>query len=461
MANTNDNVISLEELQAFREEVAKREGKPKPRKPVNANYTSFVINKSQENTLKFTKENEVKSIKVFDANGKEIKYGTLIKAGEEYTYKVTAFDEKNPKKIEFDKKTVIWNFWLDKTQKQLSKKFFRISTKTEVNEFSKDFLVNKKNKNTRTDEISKKAILYAKSGVIEEDGKKVSILKVKFSKWLDKEKIKVVAYLKTRKTKGDTVATRILKAKPEIIDAYWLNAEGRKITNTGYKQDVYLYLKTLGLTGKTLETLVFDEDIHPNPLPLVSSDDPIAWKNNKIKIDKRDVIKQFKIGNKKRYEGAQADEKAEEPLFKTLVDFGVKSTYNLELYINIKNGEALKIENLKQKYGRLNLYTDEKILNVFFAKKEDEIVQGDAPYQPVYIKDKKTGKSIKTKTKKPPETKVPYYENLDVGVIGQKVQLVASCANLEGKEVLFKLYEKEPLLVAKDTVIGVIQMVPK
>ncbi len=218
-----------------------------------------------------------------------------------------------------------------------------------------------------------------------------------------------------------------------------------------------MYLKTLGLTDKTLETLVFDKDIHPNPLLLVSTDDPIAWKNNKIKIDKRDVIKQFKVGNKKRYEGAQADEKAEEPLFKTLIDFKVKSTYDLELYINIKNGEALKIENLKQKYGQLNLYTDEKILSVFFAKKEEEIVQGDAPYQPVYIKDKKTGKSIKTRAKKPPETKVQYYEELGQGAIGQKVQLVASCANLDGKEVLFKIFEKEPLLGAKDTAIGVLQ----
>ena len=42
-------------------------------------------------------------------------------------------------------------------------------------------------------------------------------------------------------------------------------------------------------------------------------------------------------------------------------------------------------------------------------------------------------------------------------MIGQNIQLIAECANLEGKEVIFKLYEKEKLLVAKDTTLPVVQ----
>ncbi|MFC5046166.1 hypothetical protein ACFSTE_04640 [Aquimarina hainanensis] len=42
-------------------------------------------------------------------------------------------------------------------------------------------------------------------------------------------------------------------------------------------------------------------------------------------------------------------------------------------------------------------------------------------------------------------------------MIGQKIQLVAECANLEGKEVVFKIYEKEPLLVTKDKELSVLQ----
>ncbi|WP_346881333.1 hypothetical protein [uncultured Algibacter sp.] len=48
----------------------------------------------------------------------------------------------------------------------------------------------------------------------------------------------------------------------------------------------------------------------------------------------------------------------------------------------------------------------------------------------------------KGKNKLPSKAKVPYYKKLDNGVIGQKIQLVAQCTNLEGKEVVFKIYEK-------------------
>jgi len=52
---------------------------------------------------------------------------------------------------------------------------------------------------------------------------------------------------------------------------------------------------------------------------------------------------------------------------------------------------------------------------------------------------------------------VPYYEKLDNGVIVQKIQLLAECANLEGKELVFQIFEKTPALTTKDTALKVVQ----
>lgn len=447
MKHDNDpQVMSVEAYIAEREKEAAEKGERKPLIRPNVNYTSFVLNEVEDVNLEYTGKNEVLKIKLSDSKGTEIKYGKEIHNDQEYTYEVIKLDEKDKKTVEKDLKNVKWCFWLPEFKGFDHKQAKHILSTSNKPEHKVDFLSG--NDSTKMLAIKGKAVLYAKKEIIEKDGKKTAILKVKFSKWLDGHKIKVEAYVSGKKGKGDTVATRVLTASPEILEAYWLNAAGRKITNTGYKQDVYLYLKTLGLKGKTLETQVFDKDIHPNPVPQIGTDDAVEWKNNKIAIEDREVIKQFKVGDKSRYKEAQQDEVAEDNPFIGLYDFKNKKTYNLELYIHIANNEALKIEDLKPKYGLLNLISNEKIINAFFAKTEIEEVQADAPE----VKDKKT-----KKTKLPPKAKVPYYEKLNDGVIGQKTQLIAECVNLEGKEVIFKIYEKESLLVEKGKELPVLQ----
>ncbi|KAA1242360.1 M23 family metallopeptidase [Aquimarina sp. RZ0] len=447
MKHDNDpQVMSVEAYIAEREKEAEEKGERKPRIRPNVNYTSFVLNEVEDVNLEYTGKNEVLKIKLSDSKGTEIKYGKEIHNNQEYTYEVIKLDEKDKDAVEKDLKKIKWCFWLPEFRGFDNKQAKHILSTSNKPEHKVDFLSG--DDATKILAIKSKAILYAKKEIVEKDGKKVAILKVKFSKWLDGHKIKVEAYLSGKKGKGDTVATRVLAASPEILEAYWLNAAGRKITNTGYKQDVYLYLKTLGLKGKTIETQVFDKDIHPNPVPQIGTDDAVEWKNNKINIEGREVIKQFKVGDKSRYKKAQQDEATEDNPFIGLYDFKNKKTYNLELYIHIANSEALKIKGVKPKYGHLNLIPEEKIINAFFAKTEIEEVQADAPE----IKDKKT-----KKTKLPPKAKVPYYEKLNEGAIGQKIQLVAECANLEGKKVLFKIYEKEPLLVEKGKELPVLK----
>jgi murein DD-endopeptidase MepM/ murein hydrolase activator NlpD len=449
MKYDNDpQVLSVEEYIAQREKEAKEKGEPKPRIRPNINHTSFVLNEVEEVNLEYTGKNEVLQIKLSDSEGAEVKYKTEIHSNQEYTYQVSKLDEKDQDKLDTDLKKIRWCFWIPKIkgfEKTQVKNFIASINKPE---HSTDFLSGLTDDTAKMNAIKQHGILYAKKEVVEKEGKKTAVLNVKFSKWLDGYNIKVEAYLSGKRGKGDTVATRLLTASPEIIEAYWLNASGKKITHTGYQQDVYLYLKTLGLQGKTIKTQVFDKDMHPNPVPRVGTDDPVAWKNNQIKIENREVIKQFKVGDKTRYKEAQQDEAAEDNPFVGLYDFKNKIGYDLELYIHIANSDTLKIENVKSRYGQLNLTPEEKIITSYFAKTETEKVQADAPE----VTDKKT-----KKTKLPPKAKVPYYKKIDNGVLGQNIQLVAECANLEGKEVVFKLYEKEPLLAEKNTALTVLQ----
>ena len=420
----------------------------------NANYVTPVTNGTTE--IEAKAKNKIASIAVDKST---------INPYDIVTYTVK-LDKKFPDTLESDLTKVKFSFWLqDKNKKTVSlevgsgkaaitshktnKGAIQIVKKGNLQSEDKtsDFFVLKENQNL-TSNIKSSSYYYALI-LVDKENNQVT-LQVKFSKWLDTFKVRTEAYLNGDKIKADglnTTASRTVKAQPEIIEAYWLNAAGRKIIYAGYNQDAYLYLKTLGLQGQTIEIQVFDADTYPSSNQHVSTetDDKIDWKNNKIKIESREIIKQFKVGNIKRYETAQADEGAEDNII-GLYNFDNKKINDLELYIHIANSKTLKIENIKPKYGKLKLIADEKIIRAFFAKTETERVQADAP-------------EIKTKkgTKLPPKDKVPYYEKLDNGIIGQKIQLVAECANLEGKEVVFKLYEKEPLLVDKDIELPVFQ----
>ncbi|WP_422090509.1 hypothetical protein [Tenacibaculum ovolyticum] len=335
--------------------------------------------------------------------------------------------------------------------------------------YKTDFLALKEGENL-TENIAKHSYYYAVVNVNKE--KKEVTLQIKFSKWLDTYKICVEAYLlgdtikadggKKAGVSGNTTASRTVKANPEIIASYWLNAAGKKIMHAGYKQDIYLYLKTLGLKDKEVKVNVYDKDYYPNPnQPTIyygrtSKDDIIEWKNNTIKIDEREVLKQFKVGDKVRYKNASEDEDQEYKTaydkiinngdYLTEIDFSEKYELPLQLYVHFPDWKKLKLPN-DNEYAKLTLTTKEQISDAFFAEVEKEEVQADSPK----VKDKKG------KTKLPKKAKVAYYKKIANGVLGQKVQLVAACANLEDKKVFFKIYEKEKLLVEKDTEIGVIQ----
>ncbi len=423
---------------------------------------------------------EVEKIEVLDASGKKLDFlkkfnaEKAVPAQEEITYKITLKND-DPEVLKKDVKAIKYCFWLEDPK----------GNKVSIDSASKTILCNNKGNEASTDtpqdlfEVKEtetltknleKAFYYAKRTQTDTE----SILKIKFSKWLDGYKLRVEFYFCTIKADGgDTTISRFIASQPEIVDGYWLNAEGKKILQTGYKQDIYLYLKTLGLKDQELMVNVYDKDYYPTPnQPTIyygraAKDDLIEWKNNTVKIEGRDTIKQFKVGNKIRYENATADEDQEyktwydnaisQDHFFAIIDPTQKNSEDLELYIHFPDWKTIKLP-ADNEYAKLGLTTKERIADAFFAKIEKEEVLADAPNKPIYYKDKKTGKQKKSSKTKPAKAEVPYYKKIDNGVLGQKVQLVAACANLEGKKVIFKIYEKEPLLVEKDTVMTVLDI---
>ncbi len=382
-------------------------------------------------------------------------------------------DEKDKTTLKADLRAIKFGFWLeDKDKKEVKlhenvayiirsnkekRYLFDITTKDDLasTDHTTDFT------DTETIEeftiaLGKHAFYYAKITRTETE----AILEIKFSKWMDGYRIRMEAYYRSEKPLGDggtTTASRFVWANPEIIDTYWMNAQGKRIQETGHSQDLYLYLKTLGLTDRTITVNVYDKDYHRKPLEPSNflgnnnGDDLIEWNNNQLKIDKREIIKQFKVGNKKRYEEAKKDETEKEyqKWYDEQIDKGLyfvgfdpieKYGNNLELYINFPKQENLNLPR-DNAFAKLVLTEKERIAGAFFAKVEKHKVQADAPA---------------SKKKPNPTTKATQYIKIDKGVLGQTVQLVAECPNLEGKTVTFQVFEKTPLLGEKDKALTLI-----
>ena len=389
----------------------------------------------------------LKIVEVLDKDSKVIT-STTITASDEYTY-VTDEQSNNLK----------WCFWLDKRDDDFEKKHViqiendkDTKTDTETDFFLTSKAEGEEKKKENTELLQTNGILSATLTTVKNsEGKDVSALKVTFSKWLDGEKVKVEVYEKepTRDDNKKAVRSLLVAAKPEVAEVYWMGADGEKLEETGYSEDIYLYIKTLGLKDKTLELNVYDEDITPSPAPMTSGHDYVEWKNNKLKVEKRDLIKQFKVGSKDRYKYAALDEKIDEQNinvlfdYKTFVDSQNKPDPEiLELYIYINNAKELKIDvkDNQNKFGKLKLTPKEQVVDAFFALDESEKLIADLPL----IK----GKNQKTDVKNLKKQK-------DV-IVGQKIKIVAECDNLEGKEVKIQIFEKKPFLLAKNEYFTII-----
>lgn len=415
----------------------------------NGSYITPVTNGKTE--IKDLQKNKIASI---SCDKKEIVPDELVT----YTVKL---DEKEKDKVKTEIKQVKFCLWFQhKDEKGKTKKLI-IDTKITP---AGVILVSKRNATPRHTNILEpredkgetltgnlnSAYYYANIIYTENEAK----LEIKYSKWMDSCRIRVEAYFKKKlQDGGNTTASRWVKATPEILEAYWLNAESQKVNYAGYNQDLYLYLKTLGLKDKEIEVQVHEQDYYHTPANAVEfplsnkkGDELIEWKNNQIKIDNNgEALKQFKIGDKNRYEEAQKDEKEDD--YKKWYDEQISKGYyfvgfdptekygaDLELYIHFPEKGEFK-PNKDNQFAKLTLTDKTMIMDAYFATTEKHKVQTDAPA---------------TKKNANPTGKVTQYIKQDKGVLGQTIQLVAECPNLEGKKVTFQIFEKTPLLGEED-----------
>ena len=415
----------------------------------NGSYITPVTNGKTE--IKDLQKNKIASI---SCDKKEIVPDELVT----YTVKL---DEKEKDKVKTEIKQVKFCLWFQhKDEKGKTKKLI-IDTKITP---AGVILVSKRNATPRHTNILEpredkgetltgnlnSAYYYANIIYTENEAK----LEIKYSKWMDSCRIRVEAYFKKKlQDGGNTTASRWVKATPEILEAYWLNAESQKVNYAGYNQDLYLYLKTLGLKGKEIEVQVHEQDYYHTPANAVEfplsnkkGDELIEWKNNQIKIDTNgEALKQFKVGDKNRYEEALKNEKEDD--YKKWYDEQISKGYyfvgfdptekygaDLELYIHFPEKGEFK-PNKDNQFAKLTLTDKTMIMDAYFATTEKHKVQTDAPA---------------TKKNANPTGKVTQYIKQDKGVLGQTIQLVAECPNLEGKKVTFQIFEKTPLLGEED-----------
>ncbi len=170
------------------------------------------------------------SLKIVDVLDKDSKTltSTTINASEEYTY-VTEEKGNNLK----------WCFWLDNRDDDFEKKhIIKIESTTENKKDSEtDFFLTSKaegeeKKKENTELLQTNAILSATPITVKDrEGKDVSALKVIFSKWLHREKVKVEVYEKkpTRDESKKAVRSYVVAGKPEIATSLYIDDLGNEL----------------------------------------------------------------------------------------------------------------------------------------------------------------------------------------------------------------------------------------
>ncbi|WP_271785204.1 LysM peptidoglycan-binding domain-containing protein [Aquimarina algiphila] len=423
---------------------------------------------------------------------KKVTGPTEIKAGEKLEYVISEYKINNEANLDRDKLQMRWCFYIDGVKLSGSKKHIKIKSSESQKEDSDSNFLSIENAVKKTQAIESKAYLYAKTEIVEDGGTKKNKLTIVFSKWLDGKKIHVEAYRNKpdHKPSKNYVVTSTLTAKPEILNAFWCNAKKEPIKTAGYKQDIYIYLETLGLTNNVMPIDVWEDDHN-------IGNEKIKWEDNTTKITGFRTYKKFKIpkNDNVHYKSQR----------------GYFEGSDLELFFKLPN--QTEVKGWKSSYGKfLILTTGEKITKAYFAiQKQQEVLDTytpsataqttaqtvpvpilhivgatsnasslsaianeypnvtwqqiaadnniSSPYrivknQPLTINN--TVVSGQETTSRATKQKEIYYDKIDKSTLGAEVYIVVESLNLQGKEATIQVFEKEKLLVEKDKPLPVV-----
>ena len=208
------------------------------------------------------------------------------------------------------------------------------------------------------------------------------------------------------------VATKLISA-PEIIEAYWINEVGERITLTGFETNISLYVNALGLKGTVLDFQLFDQDRLMNP------DDPLPWSAGaSFEVAGRHSFIPYEVGkaDAQMYVDARADD----------------VTRDLEVFVKIERQTPYSalINDPNFKYGEI-LFADNQSLRPYFGKPAQNRVGGQSFYD-----------------FHPAESLYP----------GEKVMLMAQCYNVEDDtEITFTVTEETPLLFGANAKVPLVE----
>ncbi len=434
-----------------------------------------------------------------------------IQSGEEAIYEVTGFSLYNGKKenkedLVKDKTKFKWIFHMPDVEiKNNLLKYFElcngINGRAKRQADSKTDFMDIADPKKRTEAIMKHGITYVKIGGDETNQK--TKLTVKFSKWLDGYNIHIEAYRRNpdikKEANGSTVATTV-KAPPEITEGYWTNDKREKITNktVGYKDTVYMCVKTLGMSGREIISELWEEGI--SFMGNINSNDETICMNEDVRFkiterctykklvlpdqDSEDYKKQregiwesdplelfYALPSERQTRGYQAKfgrllylstkEKITAAYFakqtkqQTITDATVQDSIEKkqEKIHTVKSNESLS--KIAEKYGISNwekLGSDNKIYAPWTLRINQEIILPDNTVIP-----KETTTTTTKKEETPKAATETVYERIETISIGSEVWLVVESANLQGKKCSIEIYEKAPLLAEEEKPLTILK----
>jgi len=377
-----------------------------------------------------------------------------INVGEEIVLRVTAYNSTGTpaltnEQIEEEKAQIRWIMWVgdslmteerneneetweNNVRYMENRDFIIIDNKAEQNDVDFDYTINLDNEEEDVllyaANIQQYGYLYAIHGVVEinENGttNTYNELRIKLSKWLEGKTVYIEAFRnhpdrsltkESAPNQGSALnyvfSLNAQLANSEITRVYWESLDTQTIQSSGFNQTINLVVESLGLNDTNLDLTLLHEG---QPVDTNSTDTlkVLPWSDatniETINITERKTIIPYTIGNSAIYED----------LFDLIPQFQWEDELNLKVRLSDPNPTSTL--SLEDTYTSLNITESPKPINAFFARRVE------------------VGNNIT-------------YEKIDRRYIGEEAYLVAECANMNGLDVTFQVFENQQMLVDANT----------
>ncbi len=312
----------------------------------------------------------------------------------EYKHAEADIDEDNRDAYIARKSDITWVMWVNNGLMGTKLNYIKIEPRTLMAENENDFTLNT-NVSTFQEDLKQYGYLEATIEVLNEGGETFNRLTIKFSKWLDGMNVYIEPFFNSPDhiAAKAYVSTTEINSPPEIFDVYWLNSAKNPIVKSGFSREVFLAIRSIGLTNETLTISLLDSDSD-------SSDDALFWNgsvNKEITVSERLSLIPLTIESADSSDYASAISDDSDP--------------ELEFYITLASSNA--DINLSSSYAPLDVIASPNV-RTFFGKRRTVKIDGDDVY---------------------------FYDEISSAILGEKIYLIAETTNL-AEEVSFSVFDE-------------------